>query len=114
MPTQAKRAKSIKFLTTDEIKRLFSVISNKRDKAIFLTAYRHGLRASEVGLLQIEDIDFTGLRIHIHRLKGSISGVHLLQPDEMRCIKAHLKHRKRESPYLFTSQRNLPISPANA
>jgi integrase len=40
---------TISFLTQDETKRLFSAIKTKRDRAIFLTAYRHGLRACEIG-----------------------------------------------------------------
>jgi integrase len=53
----ARRTETIKFLTLDETKRLFSHITDKRDKAIFLNAYRHGLRASVVGLLRVEDLD---------------------------------------------------------
>ncbi len=48
----------IKFLTPDELTRLIASITNKRDRAIFLTAYRHGLRAGEVGLLQISDLGY--------------------------------------------------------
>jgi hypothetical protein len=33
---------------SDELKRLIGVITNKRDKAIFVLSYRYGLRASEV------------------------------------------------------------------
>jgi len=40
--------RTISFLTQDETKRLFAAIKTKRDRAIFLTAYRHGLRASEM------------------------------------------------------------------
>ncbi len=81
MPRQSK-LETIKFLTLDETARLFGMISDKRDKAIFLIGYRHGLRASEIGLLNIQDLDFERQRIMIHRLKGSHSGVHPLQPDE--------------------------------
>ena len=49
--------RTINFLTQDELRQLFKVIRSKRDKAIFLVAYRHGLRASEVGLLQRADVD---------------------------------------------------------
>src|SRR5688572_19374143 len=34
----------IHFLTQEECKRLLAVITTKRDRAIFLLAYRHGLR----------------------------------------------------------------------
>jgi integrase len=53
------RTDTIKFLTLQETTRLFHrLASYRREKAIFLLAYRHGLRASEVGMLRIEDIDF--------------------------------------------------------
>lgn len=107
---RARRTETIKFLTLDETKRLFSRITDKRDKAIFLTAYRHGLRASEVGLLRVEDLDLKRLKIMLYRLKGSLSGEHPLQPDEARALKAWLKARGTDSPVLFTSARNLPIS----
>lgn len=101
---------TVSFLTLDETKRLFAVITNRRDKAIFLLAYRHGLRASEVGLLQVSDIDFSALRIRIRRLKGSLSGVHPLQPDEVKSLRSYLRHRTHDSPFLFTSNRQSPIS----
>jgi integrase len=41
----------ITFLTQDEVRRLFAVITGKRDRALFQLAYHHGLRASEVSLL---------------------------------------------------------------
>jgi integrase len=109
MPRKSK-LESIKFLTVDEIQRLIKGITDKRDKAIFVTAYHHGLRASEVGLLQIQDIDFDSQRIMIHRLKGSLSGVHAMPPDESRILKSYLKTRNSQSPFVFVSNRNLPIS----
>jgi type 1 fimbriae regulatory protein FimB len=108
--SRAQRTQSIKFLTLDETQRLFGVIKDRRDRAIFLIAYRHGLRASEVGLLQTGDLDFKKLRVMIHRLKGSLSGEHPLQPDEVKALKSHLRHRTHDSPILFPSRRALPIS----
>jgi site-specific recombinase XerD len=107
---RSQKSETIKFLTLDETQRLLSVIQNKRDKAIFLTAYRHGLRASEIGLLHLQDFDFQKQRVMIHRLKGSLSGVHPLQADESRILKSYIKTRTGQSPTLFVSNRNLPIS----
>ena len=73
--------RTIIFFTQDECKRLFAVITSKRDRALFRLAYRHGLRASEVGLLQRTDLDMKQGRITIHRLKGSHSGIYPIQPD---------------------------------
>ncbi len=100
---------SISFLTQDETRRLLQAITNKRDRAIFLTAYHHGLRASEVGLLQRTDVDFKRGRISIHRLKGSHSSIYPMQPYEHKLIRSYLTSRKDESPYLFISNRNVPI-----
>lgn len=107
------KSRTIKFLTEDELKRLIKAISkdgNKRDKAIFLISYRHGLRPSEVGMLHVSDVDFQKMRMRIHRLKGSYSGVNSMQPDESRILKSYLKARNSDSPYLFLSNRGLPIS----
>ena len=100
---------TIRFLTQDQTTRLFSVIRSKRDRAIFLIAYRHGLRASEVGRLIESDVDFKKLRIMLHRLKGSYSGEHPLQPDEAKALKANLRLRAKESPILFTTRLGDPV-----
>lgn len=107
---RARRTETIKFLTLDETRRLFAGITNKRDKAIFLMAYRHGLRASEIGLLRTDDLDLKRLRVMLHRLKGSLAGEHPLQADEARALKAWLKSRDTDFPILFPSRRGLPIS----
>lgn len=62
MDTTPKRsnrwtADTINFLTQDEMRRLLNAIDSKRDYAIFLLAYRHSLRASEVGMLRVADLD---------------------------------------------------------
>ena len=108
--TRAHRSETIKFLTLDETRRLFAGITDERDKAIFLLAYRHGLRASEIGLLRVNDLDLKRFRVMLHRLKGSLSGQHPLQADEARALKAWLKSRDTDSPILFPSRRGLPIS----
>jgi integrase len=59
-----------------------AAIPSRRDRALFLTAYRHGLRASEIGMLQKTDVDLKRGRITIQRLKGSLSGIYPMQPDE--------------------------------
>jgi integrase len=97
------------YLTQDEVRRLFSAIKDKRDRAIFALAYRHGLRASEIGMLQRTDLDLQQARITINRLKGSLSGTYPMAPDTVKLLRSWLKTRKDDSPYLFISNRRLPI-----
>ena len=88
---ERRPSRTITFLTQEELKRLFSTVKDKRDRAIFLLAYRHGLRASEIGLLQRTDVDLKQGRITIQRLKGSISGVYPMQPDVIKLLRAYIR-----------------------
>ncbi|SRR5712691_6802943 len=90
-------------LTQDEVRRLFGVITGKRDRALFQLAYHHGLRASEVSLLQRDDVHAKQGRIYIPRVKGSIAKTYPLQPEDLRLVRAYLRSRADDSPYLFIS-----------
>jgi type 1 fimbriae regulatory protein FimB len=97
-------------LTREELKDLLSVITSKRDTAIFLLAYNHGLRPSEIGLIKMEDIDLNRWRVRIRRVQHSQGGDHPLFKDEVKALKAWLKERKDGRSYLFLSSRGKPIS----
>jgi site-specific recombinase XerD len=101
---------TIHYLTQDEIKRLIKAIDNKRDKALFVVAYKRALRASEIGMLYVTDFDQKELKLRVHRAKGSISHVYRIDPDEVRLLKSYLRSREQDSPTLFPSNRGTPIS----
>jgi site-specific recombinase XerD len=42
--------------------------------------------------------------------ENSLAGIHPLQPDELKALKAYLKERTSTAPSLFLSKRNEPIS----
>ena len=105
-----RQARLIQVLTQEEVQRLFAVITDKRDRVLFRVVYRHGLRASEVGLLSRNDADLRTGRLTVHRLKGSLPGIYPLQPDTQKLLKAYIRSRQDVSPYLFVSNRQLPIS----
>lgn len=104
------KTNTIHYLTQEELKQLLSTIANKRDKALFLLAYSYGLRASEVGLLRREDIDFDRLKVRIQRIKGSISSEYPLRPEVAKALKSYLRGRKDNSETLFPSSWGFPIS----
>jgi len=91
---------------------------SKRDWAMFLLAYRHGLRTSEVCGIKIDDVDLKAGSISMRRLKGSL---HTIQPiyqhrgqpllDETAALRAWLRKRPEDgSNYLFTSQKGGKLS----
>jgi site-specific recombinase XerD len=99
----------ITFLTQDEVRRLFGVIHGKRDRALFQLAYHHGLRASEVSLLQRDDLHAKQGRMYIPRVKGSIAKTYPMQPEDLRLVRVYLRTREDDSPYLFISTRGIPL-----
>jgi integrase len=79
------------YLEQEEKDAFFSVITSKRDVCLFRIAYHRGLRAHEVGLLKMSD--FRGDRLHVHRGKGSRSGIYTLTRVELHALKMWLRER---------------------
>jgi integrase len=90
--------------------RLYRSIDEPRNRAIFSIAYHAGLRASEVGALQMRDYDPRTERLFITRKKGSNSGDHRLSREEAKALKAWLKVRGKSAGAIFTSREGHPIS----
>lgn len=103
-----------KYLTSKEKDALFRVIENPRDRAIFRVAYHHGLRASEIGMVQLKDwrrgtsLDMDGL--FLRRLKGSIGGETILVNAAATALRAWLRIRGSAPGPIFTSRNHRPIS----
>jgi integrase len=86
------------YLQPEEIRALFDCIESRRDRAIFRVVYHHGLRAHEVGLLEMSSYrDLDGL-LYIRRGKGSISRQHRLIPEELKAIRAYIKFERGTMP----------------
>ncbi len=104
-------------LTQNEILSVLKLAASesKRNHAMILLSFRHGLRASEVCTLKTSDIDLKNGTIVVRRLKGSLkSSQDLLdlpgQPliSEKRVLRAWLDERatyRDASDYLFLSQK---------
>jgi len=97
------------YLQEAEITRLFGVITSTRNRAIFRIAYHAGLRASEVGLLDMRDYDARTDRLSVSRLKGSNSGQHHLVREEAKALRAWLKTRGNAPGAIFTTRLGTPI-----
>ncbi len=87
-------------LTFDELLAVLKVAKEKsiRNWSMILTAFAHGLRASEVCTLNLSDLNAGHLTIA--RLKGSLNTIHSLQPhrgqpllDEVKAMRQWLSRR---------------------
>lgn len=76
-----------------------------RDHLLFLMMYRHGLRCSEAIDLRRDDVSFDRATLWVRRLKGSNSGMHPIEGDELRAIRRYLATRNDGLPWLFVSER---------
>jgi type 1 fimbriae regulatory protein FimB len=92
---------AVKYLTEEELRSLFAVIKNPRDRCIFMLAFWRGMRASEVGLLRLESYRPKTGRLHVRRLKGSISQDYRLTQDEEKALRAWLRVRGKVPGLLF-------------
>lgn len=107
--------RSREYLTPDEVTRLIEAAGLRgrhpiRDQALLLLIFRHGLRAGEAVRLKWDAIMLESRSIQIQRLKGSISGAHPLQPDEVELLQM-LRQRYPNGHFLFCNERGVHLSP---
>jgi integrase len=98
------------YLTEEEIGQLLGAIGDVRDKAIFAVTYYRGLRASEVGMIDVKDYQPACGRLTIRRLKGSRGGEYHLTVAERTALEAWLRKRGRAPGPLFVSRKRRGIS----
>jgi site-specific recombinase XerD len=94
----------------DEVSRFFAVIDSPRDRAIFRLMYHAGLRASEIGMLEMRDYNRRRDIITIDRLKGSNRGEHHLCKAEKLALNQWIKVRGSRPGVMFASREHHPIS----
>lgn len=80
-----------------------------RDKTLILTAYRHGMRVSELIDLKWDQVDFKAGQLHVVRLKNGSPSTHFLEGDEMRALR-RLKREYPNTRFIFQTERGGPLT----
>ncbi len=100
-----------KYWTEEEVKLIFRAAEREpnlylraRNRAIMLTLYWRGLRASEVGRLKFSHWREKAGRLYIERRKGSLTSEPLLSPAEQHALKAWKRVRGAAPGPLFNSR----------
>lgn len=101
--------RSREYLTLDEVKTILDAAFERgrhreRDRTLLLLMFRHGLRPGEAATLKWDAIMIDKRVIYINRLKGSQSGNHPLQPDEVEGL-LRLKALYPNSYFVFANER---------
>ena len=101
------------YLTEGEIDSLIAAACNGRnpvrDRLLILMAFRHAFRVSELVDLRWQQIDIDTATVHIRRAKNGTPGIHGLQGDEMRLLRA-LRREHPHADFVFLSERKAPLS----
>lgn len=103
-----KKRELPKYLKQEELQALWKVIDSKRDLALFQVAYFYGLRASELGRLNMSDLAKSRVgawRLRVRRGKGSDDGEFAVPELLQRSLRAYLRERGEAPGPLFPSQR---------
>lgn len=113
--SQRDDQEAIKYLERGEVERFFRCIPERktRDLLLFDLIYRHGLRRSEAGLLELENV--RDGKVWIARRKHGLPGAYPLHPRSKELLARYLKERPQDgSVYLLRSRRHAdrPLSGA--
>ena len=104
------------YLTEAEVERLTAAARKNRwghrDATMVLTAYRHGLRVSELVDLRWDQIEFASGTLHVGRVKQGTPSTHPILGDELRALRRLQREQEPKSAFMFTSERGGPFSPA--
>jgi type 1 fimbriae regulatory protein FimB len=105
----------MKSLNQDELLKILKIAcESRRNHAMVLLGFKHGMRASEVCGLELKDIDLKNGEIIVRRLKGSLKTTQPLadiqgQPllSERRVLRGWLDERgNHPSRFVFVSQKS--------
>ena len=97
------------YLTEAEIDKLLAAANPVRDRLLILMAFRHALRVSELVTLRWQQIHLDTATVDIRRAKNGTPGIHGLQGDELRLLRA-LRREHPHSDFVFLSERKAPLS----
>ena len=117
-PKRARNAdlRTREYLTEAELERLIKAATRnrwgRRDAAMILVAYRHGLRVSELVDLRWDQVDFGTATLHVRRVKQGSPSTHPILGDELRALRRLKREQEPKSPFVFTSERGAPFSTA--
>ena len=77
---------------------------------MILVGYRHGLRVSELTAWQWDQVDLDESAVFVRRAKGSKSGMHTLERDEVNALRRLAPSGRSRSGLVFRSERGGPLS----
>ncbi|MBM4338034.1 MAG: hypothetical protein FJ110_00665 [Deltaproteobacteria bacterium] len=89
-------------MNPSDVRKLFGVIDDIRDRALFLLLLRTGIRIGEALGLKVNDLDIKGRKVHLYEgEKNSMGRVVYLSDDALFAIKLWLRRRNMDKEFIF-------------
>jgi site-specific recombinase XerD len=92
-------------LKDDQIRRLFDVITDLRDRAMFMLMLRCGLRVQEVAELTVDAVEYGRRQIFVFHGKGGKDRIVYMSEDARSALLAYLAKRSSKAKGLFLVQK---------
>jgi site-specific recombinase XerD len=92
-------------LKDDQVRKFFAVITDPRDKAIFMLMLRCGMRVEEVSRLTVDAVELTRNRLFVANGKGRKDRVVYLSKDARFALDAYLTRRSSKARRMFLIQK---------
>jgi site-specific recombinase XerD len=92
-------------LKDDQVTRLFAVIRDPRDRAMFMLMLRCGLRVQEVAELTVDAVEYGRRQIFVFHGKGAKDRVVYMSEDARSDLLAYLEKRSSKTRALFLVQK---------
>jgi site-specific recombinase XerD len=94
-----------RFLKDDQVDRLLSVMTDPRDRAMFMLMLRCGLRVEEVSRLTMDVVELSRRRLCVAKGKGGKDRIVYLSDDACSALETYLTHRSSKARGLFLVQK---------
>jgi site-specific recombinase XerD len=92
-------------LKDDQVTKLFAVIKDLRDRAMFMLMLRCGLRVQEVAQLTVDAIEYGRRQIFVSHGKGAKDRVVYMSEDARSALQTYLTRRSSKARALFLVQK---------
>lgn len=92
-------------LKDDQVRRFFAVMTDRRDRAMFMLMLRCGLRVEEVAHLTVDAIEYQRRQVFVSSGKGSKDRVVYMSEDARSALLAYLAIRSSKVKRLFLVQK---------
>jgi len=92
-------------LKDDQADRLFAVVRDPRDRAMFMLMLRCGLRVEEVAHLTVDAVDYRKRQVFVAHGKGAKDRVVYVSDDARLALQAYLVQRSSKAKKLFLVQK---------